>query len=167
MKKLFGFIIIVIAGFWLYGRCTDDKQTTKDDVLKQVTVSAKVANLRTGPGTNHAIISVNADGSGGNLQIRRGTKLDVLSESGGWFQVRIPGEERTAYIKASLCNDPTAKAASGKGSGRKGKRQEASSGEPSGTATESSPEAAPATPLPDDDVVEEITTGQAKDEVIF
>ena len=84
MKRFLAFVVFVIALVWGCNRCSD-KESPKDDVLKEVTVSAKVANLRSGPGTNYAVISANADGSGGKYQVRRGTKLDVLSESGGWF----------------------------------------------------------------------------------
>ena len=168
MKKLFWLLVILIGGYWLYGRCTH-KENTKSDVLKQVTVTAKVANLRSGPGTNHDIISVNADGTGGNLQVRRGTKLDVLSESSGWFKVRVPGEERTAYIKQTLCNDPTVSSGKRKGKGS-GSRKGSGSSSSSSSATSSTTSDAPAAPSvsPDEEEVVEITTGRAsQDEVIF
>ena len=166
MRYILGFLCIVFAGFWLFGRCSGKAPKETKEALKQVTVSVKVANLRTGPGTNHDIISVNADGTGGKLQVRRGTKLDVLAESGGWFEVRIPGEERTAFIKATLCNDPTAP--TGKRSGRSGKQHSpSSSGESPGTVSEPSVAPSSTTIPPNDEVVEEITTGQAQDEIIY
>ena len=166
MKKFIGFVIIIIACFWGCKRCTGSEES-RSDVLKQVTVSAKVANLRTGPGTNYDILTVNADSTGGNYQVRRGTKLDVLSESGGWFLVRVPGEERTAYIKQTLCNDPTA--SKGK---RKGSSSRSSGSSHSSSASSPSASEAPAAPAPsvspDEEEVVEITTGRAsQDEIIF
>ena len=168
MKRFLAFVVFVIALVWGCNRCSD-KESPKDDVLKEVTVSAKVANLRSGPGTNYAVISANADGSGGKCQVRRGTKLDVLSESGGWFKVRVPHEERTAYIKQSLCNDPTAKG-SGKGSGSRKGRGASSDNAAASAPTESATHAAAPAPsvAPEEEEVVEITAGHAsQDEVIY
>jgi len=166
MKKFIGFVIIIVACVWMYNRCTGS-ETPQSDVLKQVTVSAKVANLRTGPGTNYDILSVNADSTGGNYQVRRGTKLDVLSEDNGWFQVRVPGEKRTAYIKASLCNDPTA--SKGKRKGSSSRSSGASSH--SSSAASPTPSEAPAAPAPNvspnEEEVVEITTGRASQDEVF
>ncbi len=169
MKRFLAFVVFVIALVWGCNRCSD-KESPKDDVLKEVTVSAKVANLRSGPGTNYAVISANADGSGGKCQVRRGTKLDVLSESGGWFKVRVPHEERTAYIKQSLCNDPSAKSKSRNSGSRKGRG--ASSDNPSASSTTASeattPEANPAPPVaPAEEEVVEMTSGRGSQDEVF
>lgn len=167
MKRFLAFVVFVIALVWGCNRCSD-KESPKDDVLKEVTVSAKVANLRSGPGTNYAVISANADGTGGKYQVRRGTKLDVLSESGGWFKIRVPREERTAYIKQTLCNDPSAK--SRNSGSRKGRG--ASSDNPSASSTTASeattPEANPAPPVaPAEEEVVEMTSGRGSQDEVF
>jgi uncharacterized protein YgiM (DUF1202 family) len=169
MKRFLAFVVFVIALVWGCNRCSD-KESPKDDVLKEVTVSAKVANLRSGPGTNYAVISANADGSGGKYQVRRGTKLDVLSESGGWFKIRVPREERTAYIKQTLCNDPSAKSKSRNSGSRKGRG--ASSDNPSASSTTASeattPEANPAPPVaPAEEEVVEMTSGRGSQDEVF
>ena len=167
MKKFLVFLVFVAALVWGCNRCSD-KETPASDVLKEVTVSAKVANLRSGPGTNYAVISANADGTGGKYQVRRGTKLDVLSESGGWFKIRVPREERTAYIKQTLCNDPSAKSRSS--GSRKGRG--ASSDNPSASSTTASeattPEANPAPPVaPAEEEVVEMTSGRGSQDEVF
>ena len=169
MKRFLVFLVFVAALVWGCNRCSD-KETPASDVLKEVTVSAKVANLRSGPGTNYAVISANADGTGGKYQVRRGTKLDVLSESGGWFKIRVPREERTAYIKQTLCNDPSAKSKSRSSGSRKGRG--ASSDNPSASSTTASeattPEANPAPPVaPAEEEVVEMTSGRGSQDEVF
>lgn len=164
MKNFFGFVLIIAACAWLFGHCKRSGESPKSDVLRQVTVSTEVANLRTGPGIGYDVVSVNEDGTGGKYQVVRGTVLEVLSESGGWLQVRVPHEQRSAYIKQSLCNDPAAPKGKRKGS--------ASRGASSASSSEVSPEAAPAAAgpaaSPDEEEVVEITSGQAsQDDVIY
>jgi uncharacterized protein YgiM (DUF1202 family) len=109
MKKLIALIIIVLLGIWGYRSCTHKKaegqvETVEETkVLKQVKVTATYANLRTGPGTNYDYATVSADGSGGKWKVKRGTVLEVISETGDWYEVRPVGNTRTAYIKKSLC----------------------------------------------------------------
>ena len=169
MKKFLVFVVFVIALVWGCNRCSD-KEAPASDALKQVTVSAKVANLRSGPGTNYDIITVNADGTGGKYQVRRGTKLDVLSESGGWFKIRVPHDERTAYIKQTLCDDPSAKN-SGKSSGSRKGRGASSSGSPAASAPaaeSTTPAATPAPPAePAEEEVVEMTSGRGSQDEVF
>lgn len=101
MKDVLYFLLFCVACYWLYGKCWG-KDESEPKVLKQVTVTAKTANLRTGPGTNYDF-AVN-DSTGEKWQISRGTQLDVLAESKGWYKVRVAGSERVAYIKQTLCS---------------------------------------------------------------
>lgn len=55
----------------------DDEDTSTDTSTKKVKVNAGTWNLRKGPGTEHAVISV----------VAGGTILDVTAEGGGWYFV--------------------------------------------------------------------------------
>ena len=163
MKKLFWLLVILIGGYWLYGLCTRTSSSDETKVLKQVEVAVKTANLRTGPGTNYDYATVHADGTGGRWQVPYGTVLDVMKEQKGWYRVRVGSDSREVYIKQSLCAAPGAS----KSGGRKG-RTSSSSGEPSASSSsEPTPQAvAPVVEDPDNEVVEEVTSG-AGDDVIF
>ena len=181
MKRFLAFVVFVMALVWGCNRCSDkyryQKLATTTGGIYNVTKIyvenkgiIRVANLRSGPGTNYAVISANADGTGGKYQVRRGTKLDVLSESGGWFKIRVPREERTAYIKQTLCNDPSAKSKSRSSGSRKGRG--ASSDNPSASSTTASeattPEANPAPPVaPAEEEVVEMTSGRGSQDEVF
>lgn len=51
-------------------------------VVGQVRVTVPAANVRAGPGTDHAILVV----------VKEGTVLPVLDREGNWFEVRLSGE---------------------------------------------------------------------------
>ena len=169
MKKFFGYLLFFALCIGLYKYCTGDSdKSDAPKVMKQVRVAAKVANLRTGPGTNYDCLTVNADGTGGKWQVTSGTVLDVLKEKRGWSQVRVGDDSRTAYIKQSLCAELNDKAGLRKGRGSSSSRSS------SGTSASSSstPSEAPVAPAPsvspDEEEVVEITSGRAsQDEVIF
>lgn len=162
MKKFLAFLIIVFLGVWGYRSCTNKKDSTADtEVLKQVKVTALSANLRTGPGTNYDYATVSADGTGGKWKLKRGTVLDVISETVDWYEVRPVGNTRTAYIKKSLCADLDQ--AQSKASRKTQKEQSDASPQ---NASKNRSEAAPANQ--DDGVVEEVSKGKPQDdEVIF
>lgn len=169
MKKFFGYLIFFALCIGLYKYCTGGSdKSDAPKVMKQVRVAAKVANLRTGPGTNYDCLTVNADGTGGKWQVTSGTVLDVLKEKKGWYQVRVGDDPRTAYIKQTLCAELNDK------SGSRKSRGSSSRSSSSGSSASSSPSAseAPVAPAPsvspDEEEVVEITTGRAsQDEVIF
>jgi len=162
MKKLLALLVIVFLGVWCYRSCVHKKTDEADaDVLKQVKVTALSANLRTGPGTNYDYATVSADGTGGKWKLKRGTVLDVVSETVDWYEVRPVGNTRTAYIKKSLCTDLDQ--AQSKASRKTQKEQSAAF--PKNSANNRS-EAT--TTNQDNDVVEEVTKGKPQDdEVIF
>lgn len=164
MKSFIKFLIIVLAGCWVYYKCSGSGDQS-NGVLKQVKVAVKTANLRTGPGTSYDFVTENADSTGEKLQLRGGDVLDVLAEENGWYQVRIQGD-RTAYIKKNLCADITKK----KTKSSKTKKSSKSSA-PKSTddtpITKEQPAAKPQKAATPEDVVEEVKGGQANDEVIF
>ncbi|MBP5770102.1 MAG: hypothetical protein J6W75_01930 [Bacteroidaceae bacterium] len=164
MKKLSYLLIILVAGAWLYGKCSH-KETDSPDVLKQVRVAVKTANLRTGPGTSYGFV---LDAKGNRRQVSNGTVLDVVAEKKGWYEVRLKGDSViTAYIKQSLCTD-LKPSTSRKTGGAKGtvKRSESPSPSVQEQPTEEPPSSS--TPPPADEVVEEVTNGSvSQDDVIF
>lgn len=163
MKKLLALLIIVVLGIWGYRSCIHKKTDDTDvKVLKQVKVTALSANLRTGPGTNYDYATVSADGTGGKWKLKRGTVLDVISETMDWYEVCLVGNTRTAYIKKSLCSDLDQ--AQSKTSRKTQKDQTAASDQNSANGR---PEASSKTNQ-DNDVVEEVTKGKPQDDdVIF
>lgn len=70
-------------------------------VYKKVKVTAKTANLRTGPGTEYDIATYNNE----KWQVNKGNELDVIGEENGWYQVRIGDNPQEVYVKQSLCKD--------------------------------------------------------------
>lgn len=165
MKKFLTFLIIVIAGYWVYNKYSNSDTGHKNvaSTKNQVTVAVKTANLRTGPGTDYDFVAVNADGTGGKLQVTKGTKLDVVSSDNGWYQVRISGD-RTAYIKKALCLSANSVKTNRKG---KDSPPKTVSPTPDDSKKVLEPGGKKRKPKLEDGAVEEVTTGQAQDEVIF
>ena len=166
MKNLVYLLLLLAAGYWVYTRCQGDSNED-EGVLKRVKVSVKTANLRTGPGTSYDFATTGGDATGDKLQVTRGTVLQVVAVKNGWYQVRIPGDSATAYIKQTLCTDMNG--AKGK-KGGKGQKAQSSQGASSDKATEKSTPAKSATPThstSDDEVVEEVKGSSADDEVLF
>ncbi len=161
MKKFLAFLFIVFLGVWGYRSCANKKAATADpEVLKQVKVTAVSANLRTGPGTSYDFATVNADGTGGKWKVKRGTVLEVIQETAHWYEVRLIGDTRTAYIKKTLCADYDQN--KDKTSG-KNKKEKSSSPKKADNKVDQ-----PSTNNADNDVVEEVTKGKPQDdEVIF
>lgn len=167
MKKLISFLLIVLCGYWLYGRCS--RSETDSKVLKQVKVAVKTANLRTGPGTNYDYVMLSD--STDKRQVSHGTVLDVVAMNNGWYEVRIEGEDSTAFIKQSLCVDlkqPKANKSS-KGNSRAGSAGNAPSPSHSSSSQEAQPSQSTSQPPANtiDEVVEEVQGGQEQDDVIF
>ncbi|HEY8343116.1 MAG TPA: SH3 domain-containing protein, partial [Calditerricola sp.] len=67
-----------------------------------VEVTASVLNVRAGPGTNYAIIS----------QVKRGTRLTVLKQQGGWLQIRL-SNGRTGWVSGQYVRPVSATPAPG------------------------------------------------------
>ena len=166
MKNLIYLLLILAAGYWMYSKCSDD-DNKNEGVLKQVKVSVKTANLRTGPGTSYDFATASGDEGGDKLQVTRGTVLQVVAVKNGWYEVRIPGDSTTAYIKQTLCTDMNGAKGKKGGKGRKAQSHQKASGD---KATEKSTPAKSATPMhstSDDEVVEEMKGSSADDEVLF
>lgn len=78
MGRFFTFIIVVIVSL--------------SSVTQAATVRSYAANLRTGPGMNHSIITALPQGRG----------MTVISRSGNWLQVRVG--DRTGWMHQSTLN---------------------------------------------------------------
>ena len=74
-------------------------------VLKTVYVTAKTANLRTGPGTEYSRAIILKNGKESIWQVTSGDKLDVLEEINGWYKVKATYSSQEVYIKKTLCRD--------------------------------------------------------------
>ena len=165
MKNLIYLLLILAAAYWMYNRCQGD--SNKDEgVLKRVKVSVKTANLRTGPGTSYDFATAGGDATGDKLQVTRGTVLQVVAVNNGWYQVRIPGDSATAYIKQTLCTDMGAKGKKG-GTGRKSPSSKGTSDKKSTRKPSSAQSPAASHSTPADGVVEEVKGSSTDDEVLF
>jgi hypothetical protein len=67
--------------------------TRREDVRPSIVVTAALANLRSGPGMNHAAIS----------QVRKDVVLDLLAEQGEWFQVQLSGNH-TGWVHRNVAS---------------------------------------------------------------
>ena len=84
---------------WIYGRYLRLTDTSAPSTVTGVKLTGTVAqvmtkypsskvNLRYGAGTQYAVIGV----------CGRGTRLEILDESGNWYQVQIAGSDQTGWI---------------------------------------------------------------------
>ena len=69
--------------------------------IGHATVTAKVANLRTGPGTEYDFFM---QASGEKLQVTKGDNIEIVEDTGEWFKI-LTATGSTAYIKKTLCTD--------------------------------------------------------------
>lgn len=103
--------VFALALAWLidpFDKRSDGKNVVIENVdptIKRVIVTAKIANLRTGPDKKYQKVTKNSDGTGGLLQVKRGDMLDVIEEVNGWYKIRIANERSDIYIKGTLCKD--------------------------------------------------------------
>lgn len=166
MKNLVYLLLLLAAGYWVYTRCQGDSNED-EGVLKRVKVSVKTANLRTGPGTSYDFATTGGDATGDKLQVTRGTVLQVVAVKNGWYQVRIPGDSTTAYIKQTLCTDMHGAKGKKGGKGRKTQSNRKASDNMPTQKSASTKSATPAPSTSDDEVVEEVKGSSADDEVLF
>jgi len=68
----------------------------RDDVKPNIVITAALANLRSGPGMNHATIG----------QVRKDVVLDLLGEQGEWFQVQLSGNH-TGWVHRNVASKQT------------------------------------------------------------
>ena len=84
---------------WMYGKYLKLGASVSTGGSTGAAVSGSVAqimtkypgstvNLRSGAGTGHSVVG----------QYRRGTRLEILGESGNWYSVRIAGADRAGYM---------------------------------------------------------------------
>lgn len=74
--------------------------TSLPAAIGQVTVTAKVANLRTGPGTSYDFYK-RADGE--KLQAFKNDRLSVVEDQGEWYKV-LTADGGVGFIKKTLCS---------------------------------------------------------------
>ena len=159
--KNFYLLLMLVCGCWWLSSCID-KKAKSEDVLKQVEVAVKTANLRTGPGTRYNVASP-PNKSKGKWQVKRGTVLNVVAEEKGWYQVYVTDHAHTAYIKQSLCCEKgQSRARRDDTRSKKDRGDVASAGESSSDnhssagSSSSSPSASSSSTATDDDFEEEV-----------
>lgn len=120
-KSLFKLVVSTIACLlllWLISIPTNadfsfgsDKASTSSanlpPAIGQVTVTTKVANLRTGPGTNYDFYK---RANGAKLQSFMNDRLSVVEDQGEWYKV-LTNDGGLAYIKKTLCSPMESEAA--------------------------------------------------------
>ena len=103
------FTVASMALNWFIDPFNRNKETVVEQqlapVYKKVKVTAKTANLRTGPGTNYDFATINNNGTSEKWQVKLGDELDVISEQDGWYKVRISDNPQEVYVKQDLCKD--------------------------------------------------------------
>lgn len=106
-------VLIIMIASGVFGRCgcsgctsceSDHTSTRTGRVLQQsvighATVIAKMANVRTGPGTNYSIYTTSL---GENLQLSRNSQIDIIEDAGEWYKINT-SDGGTGYIKKTLC----------------------------------------------------------------
>ena len=68
-----------------------EERSIKDLTPSRYLITLKNSNIRTAPNTKSQIIAT----------IKKGTKLEKISESADWFEVRLPSGE-TGYVYKPL-----------------------------------------------------------------
>ncbi|MBR6604484.1 MAG: hypothetical protein IKK92_01220 [Prevotella sp.] len=79
----------------------NEESVSQSEYIGYAKVTTKVANLRTGPGTDYEICM---QANGEKLQVRQGDEIKILEDTGDWFKILLSDNE-TAYIKKTLCSD--------------------------------------------------------------
>jgi SH3 domain-containing protein len=72
---------------------TVPRQAKRDAVKPSIVVTAALANLRSGPGMNHAAIG----------QVKKDVALDLVGEQGEWFQVQLSGNH-TGWVHRNVAS---------------------------------------------------------------
>ena len=102
------FMILLAMG--IYNYCSswwkkyggnDTEVATTPTAIGHATVTANVANLRTGPGTDYDFYMLS---EGTKLQVTKGDNVEILEDAGDWFKV-LTSDGGVAYIKKTLCTD--------------------------------------------------------------
>ena len=79
----------------------DNTEVVAPTAIGHATVTANVANLRTGPGTDYDFYMLS---EGTKLQVTKGDNVEILEDTGDWFKI-LTSDGGTAYIKKTLCTD--------------------------------------------------------------
>jgi len=131
MKHYIYLLLIMVAECTTISSCIIKAE--HEEVVKQVFVSVRTANLRTGPGTKYSVAPA-PDGSSRKWQVSRGTLLNVVAAEKGWYRVFVNDSNHTAYIKQSLCSDNEPKAITGNAvTGKKKKNRQSDAAKSSET----------------------------------
>lgn len=109
---LAGTAIVCLSLLWLLSLPTSSSfnfgssdDTTSTSALPaavgHASVTANVANLRTGPGTEYDFY---LQANGEKLQVTKGDDIQIVEDNGEWFKI-LTADGSTAYIKKTLCTD--------------------------------------------------------------
>ena len=140
MKKILSILMIALCGCWLYSGCTVKVEKAEKDIEKQVRVAVKSATLRMGPGDEYEV-ALNEDSE--ECTMAKGTVLDVVASTNGWYEVRID-DEFTAFIKQSQCEEVTVEKPKAKSAKRK-QTEDDDPGIPATSSKRLSPDLSPST----------------------
>ena len=102
-----GIVFMILLAMGIYSYCSswwkkyggNDTEVTTAAAIGYATVTANVANLRTGPGTDYDYYM---QSEGMKLQGKQGDRIEVLEDVGDWFKI-LTADGGTAYIKKTLC----------------------------------------------------------------
>jgi TonB family protein len=100
-----GLLVIILIIWGCFKFCGSSQNNNSESVnlsgIGQAIVTANIANLRTGPGTDYDYY-LQSDGT--KVQVKKGEYIEVLEDGGDWFKIMTP-DGGTAYIKKTLCSD--------------------------------------------------------------
>ena len=81
---------------------SNDNASVHPSGIGNVIVTANIANLRIGPGTNYDFYTQT---DGRKLQVKKGDQIVVIEDLGEWFKILVPNGSGIAYIKKTLCTE--------------------------------------------------------------
>lgn len=98
MKKKTG-VIIIAALLFVFGLNFWFAEITSINAASSGTVNADYVNVRTGPGTSYKVLQYKKE----DVRLDKGTKVQILAEKSGWYQVSFSYEKKT--LKGYIRND--------------------------------------------------------------
>lgn len=89
------------ASHSLSSKSSSAVETTLPQSIGHATVTANVANLRTGPGIEYDYYT---QSDGQKLQVTQGNEIQIIEDSGEWYKI-LTADKGMAFIKKTLCSE--------------------------------------------------------------